>query len=59
LDAQQRVVALDDEVAARVLSERDVEPVTGAVERGHHGQLRSAADDLRVLDAWHVVNIAY
>jgi len=56
LNADQFPVVVDDQVAAGVLPERDVEPDAGVSEGGHDGERRSVADVLRVL---HVVRIAY
>jgi len=59
LDAHQFSLSLDDQVAAGVLAEGDVEAVAGLVERSHDGELRPVADDLRVLGTRHVVKFAY
>jgi hypothetical protein len=56
LNADQFPVVVDDQVAAGVLPERDVEPHAGVSEGCHDRERRSVADILRV---FHVVRIAY
>jgi hypothetical protein len=56
LNPAQLPVALHDEIAPRVLAERDVEPVPKQLERGHSSKCGAVT---YVLGVFHVVRIAY
>jgi hypothetical protein len=56
LNAIEKAVALEDEVAACVLAVRDVEPMAERAENERDGECRDISDVLRVL---HVATVAY
>jgi hypothetical protein len=56
LDSRDATGIFDQQVAASVLTEREVEPIAGFAKGKHYRKRRPVADVLRVL---HVVMVAY